>query len=281
MANRTWIILDVHYLCWRAFYTTGHLSFREVKTGVIYGVMRDIFDLHELFHTTSIAFCFDSRKSKRKELFPKYKAKRHGAAKDDEEVDEALIQTKLELVNQIENLRLNYLPRMGYKNIFCSPGYESDDIMASIAMNAKSSDDIFLITADNDMLQCLDDNVSIYNPHTKKTTTVMSFMKEWKVNPSKWPVVKCIAGCKTDEVPGVKGVGEKTAVKFIRNELKQTTKAYRAIVSQNGKTIRRRNAALVTLPFEGTPLYELWDDKLSKEGWREVAQELGIKSLKP
>ncbi|GAH00618.1 unnamed protein product, partial [marine sediment metagenome] len=97
--------------------------------------------------------------------------------------------------------------------------------------------------------------------------------------PREWKLVKALAGCSTDGIPGVKGVGEKTAIKYLTSQLKETTKACQAIISKEGIKIFKRNLKLVALPFKGTNVFKLKKDKLSKEGWIKVTKTLGMKSL--
>ena len=109
--------------------------------------------------------------------------------------------------------------------------------------------------------------------------TLQGFKKQYQIIPDQWGLVKCIAGCVTDEVPGIKGIGEKTVIKYLTGELKETTKAFKKIEKQKTKYIKR-NYPLVVLPLEGTDNFKLRKDKISKEGWNEVVEKLGLKSIK-
>ena len=80
------LILDSPYLCHRAKYMTGALSFGENATGVIYGFLKSLSGFQSLFNTSNFVFCWDSNTSKRREIYPEYKANR----KDKEYTDERL-----------------------------------------------------------------------------------------------------------------------------------------------------------------------------------------------
>lgn len=269
-----WLVLDVHYLCHRAFHTSQNLTFKDKPTGVIFGFLKSITSLKDEFQTDNVVFCFEHRTLFRRDVYPPYKRKRHTETKTEEE-----IQIRKDFAIQISELRMRYLPKIGFKNIFAYRGMESDDTMAAIAANADPNDEIVLITADGDLLQCLRPNVTMYSPTQRKLHTVQSFESKYGIPPRKWAIVKAIAGCTSDEVEGIKGVGEATALKFLKKELKETTKAYQSIVSAEGKAIVRRNRSLVQLPYEGCPVPTLVQDKVDRAGWIEVCGMLGMKSI--
>jgi len=276
---KTWLVLDVHYLCHRAFHSTQSLSFKDRPTGVVFGFLKSISALKDEFETDRIIFCFESRHLLRRDIYPSYKQKRNTTERTDEE------RVAYEgLALQISELRRRYLPRIGFKNIFSFRGYESDDVMAEIARSSYCEDDrkdeeIVLVTADNDMLQCLSSNVRMYSPQKRKLMTDVWFQKHYGIKPSQWAMVKAIAGCSSDEVEGIKGVGELTALKYVRRELPTASVAYQAITSPKGKEIVRRNRTLVELPYKGCPTPDLIEDEVDRGGWREVCGMLGMRSI--
>ena len=81
--------------------------------------------------------------------------------------------------------------------------------------------------------------------------------------------VKALAGCGSDEVPGIKGIGEITACKYLKNQLKETTAAYKKIVDGKEEATKR-NIPLVKLPFDGTPVCKLVEDKFDAEATKEL-----------
>ena len=271
---KTWLVLDVSFLCYRAFHTTKHLSHQGKATGVTFGFLKSITALKDEFQTDRVAFCFDSSDSLRRDIFPAYKRKRHSRPLTPEQ-EEELISMGI----QIKALRTCHLRKIGFMNVFCFPGYESDDIMAKIAETLPEDEEAILVTADSDLLQCLRPNVTIYSPAKQKMLTEGWFFKEYGFAPRKWAVVKAVGGCRTDEVPGVRGVAELTAIRFLRGQLKETSKAYLSILSPEGKAVVRRNRRLVQLPFEGCPTPLLQEDQITEKGWKEVCSALGMKSI--
>lgn len=272
---KTYLILDVHYLAHRAFYTMGTLSHGDVKTGVIYGFLKEIIALKEAFGSDDVVFCFDSKNSKRKDLFPDYKKKRHSKDRTAEE-----LKALAEFRQQIVMLRKEYLATIGYRNVFWKDGYESDDIIASVSAAIPDDDEGIIITADKDLYQLIRPNVIFHNPDKRRTVTLQSFVATYGIQPKQWARVLALAGCKTDEVPGIAGIGTKTAISYILGTLKPTSKKYAAIKSEEGLKTMRRNKPLVLLPFEGVGTFELQKDAVTKEGWRTVTEALGMKSLR-
>jgi len=271
---KRWLILDVHYLCHRAFHTTHGLTHNEKATGVVLQFLKSIASLKDELRSDRIAFCFEHPHLFRRDVYPTYKQKRKTVERTDEE--KVAYQG---LVLQISELQKRYLPKIGFKNIFASQGMESDDVMAEIAATYGKDDEVVLVTADHDLYQCLAPNVMIYNPQKQMLLTEEWFVNKYGIRPGQWAVVKAIAGCLSDEVEGIRGVGEITALKYVRQELKHDSKVYKSIVSQEGRRIVRRNKQLVKLPYEGCPTPLLVDDKIDRKGWAEVCRLLGMKSI--
>jgi len=257
---KTWLFLDVNYLAHRAFYSTGHLTYKEIKTGVIYGVLRDILNLQELHCTNRVAFCFDSKASKRKALYPAYKGTRATKYKEMEKDEK---RTWDEFREQIQLMRREYLPSLGYQNVFCQKGYEADDLIASLCLNLEPEAHAIIVSADSDLLQCLTDRVSMWNPVKSQMMTSGAFRKKYGVDPIQWSQVKAIAGCKSDDIKGIHGVGDKTACGWLRGKVKAGSKTYQKI--SDGLAVHNQNIGLTRLPFPGTKPMTLVRDKLDRQ----------------
>ena len=272
--NKKYLILDCNYLCHRAKHTTGDLTYDGNATGIIYSLLRSLSGYQDLFDTSDFVFCFDSKTSKRKEIYPEYKASR------EREYTQEEIEYDRTFRKQIKKLRTTYLPMIGFRNIFIQKGYESDDLMAEICLHIKPDDEAIIITSDKDLYQCISGNVFCYNPQTNKRMTLQRFKKEYEILPELWSLVKAIAGCSTDNIKGIEGIGEKRATQYINLQLKSESKVYKSIKSKAGYKIINRNLKLVALPMEGTQGCKLRRDKLSESGWKEVCKLLGMKSIK-
>lgn len=270
---KTWLLIDTNNLCHRAFYATGGLSYNNTPTGVLYGVFGAIMQLEGEFPKARMVFAFDKgRKSHRRTLYTPYKKRRRTKT-------EAEKQKYKDLYKQINILRKKYLKKIGFRNVLSKSGFEADDIIARLCQSLRR-DKVIIISSDEDFYQLLTtDNVSMWNPRTKAMWTRSRFKEVYGIDPEQWVMVKAMCGCSTDEVCGIRGVGERTAIDFLRNKLSTKTKKYNSIVCKEGKSIIRRNIPLVQLPFDGTPIFRLRKDK--KLNWSVVLQELGIKSLHP
>jgi DNA polymerase-1 len=268
----TWLILDCDYLCYRAFHSTGELAHGGIPTGVIYGFLKEVMSLQDRFCTNRVAFCFDYGEPKRKTLLPGYKEKRKQVKYTPEQ-----IQARVEMKRQVANLRTTILHRLGYNNVFAADGYEADDMIASVVRYTRRNDnDAVIVTADKDMYQLLRPGVVAYNPQQDNTTTHYSLLEKYGVRPEWWATVKALAGCDTDNVPGIRGVGELTACRYINKQLTlNTTKKIDAVAPE----IIERNMPLVRIPFPGTPEFEPKADQFNPKEWRALCRELGMASL--
>ncbi len=274
MNNSTLLLIDVSNLAYRAFHTTGDLSFEGIKTGVVYGLFRDVLILQELYQTKRIAFCFDGGCRARRNIFPGYKFGRRRESMDEEE-----IEARDCLYRQIDLLRTDYLSAIGFRNVFCQSGYEADDVIASICKGLPAGDRATIVSTDADLYQLLVcSRIDIWNPQRKKPITENSFRSEHGISPTLWAQVKAIAGCSGDGVPGFEGVGEKTAIKFLLGSLKPESKAFKKIVT--GYQVRERNLKLVLLPFPGTEKFEIKTDEVTEKRWDWMLNELSMKKLR-
>ena len=267
--NKITIIMDCNYVCYvNKFAMSKGLSYKGSRTEIIFGFLRHIHELARHFETKQFAFCWDSRKSLRKEIYPEYKANRRiNQTSEDIELDKiAYLQ-----FNEIKDVVLS---KIGFKNIFEKEGYESDDIIASIVKNNQGR--FIVISSDNDLFQLLN-HCSLYNISKKSLTTKIIFEREHSISVEKWHLVKTIAGCSSDNVNGIPGIGEKTAIKYLKGLLKTGTKA--SAIESMGE-IFKRNIGLVTLPFDGIGTFNMkFDETFAEKDFIEVCENYGFESF--
>lgn len=278
--TQPWLVLDVNYLCHRARYTMGELTWKGAATGVIYGFLQSVIHLQKRFDTDRVVFCFDSRFSKRKKLYPAYKANR----KNRKPMTNKEREFEEEFHRQIIKLRMEYLPAIGFRNILWQQGYEADDLIAvsCFEIGTFPTWEAVIVTADQDLYQCIRGNISTFNPQKNERMSLQSFYRIYHIEPKYWAIVKSIAGCSSDNIPGAKGIGEKTALKFIQGQLSATSKAFKIIRAYCLGADKKVAVKLVTLPLAGTKTVHLRaDNRISKESWDAVCKHLGFKTLHP
>lgn len=280
------IFFDSSWCCYRARFALGNkLSFKDEPTSVIYGFFDQIrsvcFD--KRVASNNIGLFFDSRRSFRKEFFPAYKEKRN--QKSEEELAERAVMHE-----QIDRLKTEILPDCGFP-CYEQTGLESDDLMAQAALQSTETGGV-IITADEDLLQCISDTVHWFNPASGmngKYLDTSAMIHEKTVGPNDWCYVKCLSGCNSDCVPGVEipkktseskqfHVGEKTAIDHVWKLLKPGAKLD-AINSTKGKLTIARNLKLVKLPHKCTKELNLQEPAYQPGRFFEWCKKLGFYSF--
>ncbi len=272
--SKTWLLIDSNNLCYRAFFSMGALSHNDIPTGVLYGFFRDILSLQQEFGSENFVFCFDLGESFRMNHLPTYKSSREKIRQKytDEEREGRRI-----LLEQIRLLRTKYLQDIGFSNVLSKKGFEADDFIGSVCKNLDEDDKAVIVSGDQDFYQLITKNVVVFHPRNGNIVDKFLFKHYYGISPKQWIEVKAIAGCKSDDIPGVRGVGEKTAIKYLRGEMNTATETYRRI--RKSKDLKSKNLPIVRLPYLGTPEIELQEDTVTKKKWKLVMKELGMRSL--
>ena len=264
------IILDCNWICYRAAFGMSNLSYDNKQVHIIFDFIRQLLVLAKKFDCSNFVFCFDSRNSWRKIYSPIYKSNRHKDLTPEQEAD--LVDT----FRQMVDLRQIVLPYMGFRNIFYQSGYEADDL---IAKTIKDNEGKFMVvSSDEDLFQLLDSDVNLYN--FKRILSYADFCETYKILPIQWPEVKAIAGCSGDNVIGIRGIGEKSAAKYLTGKLKGKSKE--GIESIEGCRIKAFNLPLVLLPFNGKkPLRscQIVPDEISEDRFSSMFGQYGFRSF--
>ena len=199
----TLTIIDTFGFLFSNYYALPYLKAKNgTPTGMITGFVNFISNLGRDYKTDYILFSVDSKgKNFRNEIYPEYKANRSEAPQD--------LKTQLPIA-------LELIKEMGFKSIE-KEGYESDDIIASITNVAKKKGiKVIIVTHDKDMYQLIDDDkVVIFDPRKKIFINEEEAYKKFGVHPKDFINFQALLGDSSDNVPGVKGVGIKTAAKLI------------------------------------------------------------------
>ena len=213
------LLVDGHSLAFRSFYAfskgiDGGLTTKEgFPTSVTYGFLKSLLDNCKNISPEGVCITFDTEKPTfRHELDPNYKANR--------DVAPDVFFQDIEQLEIILEESLN-LP------IFKSPGYEADDLLGTIANDASSKGwCVNILSGDRDLFQLVDDQKDIYvlymggGPYAKSgNPTLMNengVKEKLGVAPERVVDLKALTGDSSDNIPGIKGVGPKTAINLLK-----------------------------------------------------------------
>jgi DNA polymerase-1 len=191
-------LIDGNSYVYRAYYAIRGLSnSKGFPTNAIYGFTNMLLKIIREKKPDSIVVSFDSPvPTERHRIYEKYKAQRP--------------ETPGDLVEQLPYIR-KIISAFNIK-IFEIPGYEADDIIGTIAKKVASEEiDVFIVTADKDMLQLVNNKVKIYDPMKDKILDERYTKERFGVVPERITEFMALTGDTVDNIPGIKGVGEKTA----------------------------------------------------------------------
>ncbi|MFD1267068.1 5'-3' exonuclease [Paenibacillus motobuensis] len=204
------LLVDGMALMFRAFYASAATGYiRRTKEGLptnaVYGFMRYFWDAVQKFGPTHIACCWDlGSKTFRTEQFSAYKGNRSDAPD--------------ELIPQFSVIR-EVMDSLGIPNI-SSPGFEADDCIGSLSVKFSEDMEVFVLTGDHDMLQLVTDRTSVIimkkGHGNYMVYTPESLMEEKQLRPAQIIDMKGLMGDPSDNYPGVRGIGEKTAMKLVQ-----------------------------------------------------------------
>jgi len=277
LTNKIIVLVDCSGVAWSCAYKLYGLAYEGVDTGVLYGFFKKIISDFDYIHKKGynidyVVFCWDSRKSKRKELYSGYK---EGRKKVDTPEEIAFKESTYMQLSILKKFLLKY------PNGFEFDGYEADDIIATICKKYGKTNKIFIISSDNDLFQLLDMEGNIVQLIKPKEEMTGSKLKEqYNITPNKWVMVKAIAGCSSDDVPGVKNVGMKSAIKYLNRELPSTSVYYKRI-KDSLDDVYKKWKPLVKLPFDDS-LYDkinLTKASIDIGDWMKFCKKYGLKSL--
>lgn len=271
-----WVLIDISCLAYRAWYTMGGLSFEDAPTGVLFGILDQIrrVCMDPRVQSNRVVAFFDSRHSVRRDSFAEYKRGRIKKERTEEERAAFLAMKR-----QVGELRTTIFPEMGIQCLM-QKGLEADDLIARakqwcLSRNQKG----VMVTTDQDLWQCVGHHVSLFNPGKDLLITPEWLIENYGIWSFDWGVVKALAGCHSDNVPGIPGVGEKTAIRYLLKQLPDTSVRYKAINSKEGHEIFDRNQELVCLPHRASKPVRLKRPDYKPEVFFEFCRDRGFSSF--
>lgn len=228
-------LIDGNSYAYRAYYAIrGLTTSKGFPTNAIYGFINMLLKIIREKKPDGIAVSFDSPlPTERHRIFEEYKAHRP--------------ETPRELVEQMPYIR-KIIAAFNIK-IFEVPGYEADDLIGTVAKSIASEGvDIFIVTGDKDMLQLVDSGIKIYDPMKDKILDEEYIKERYGVGPERITEFMALTGDAVDNIPGIKGIGEKTAKELLSSfrsleELLSNTyvinkEKLRKLISENADMVR-------------------------------------------
>lgn len=232
----TFMLVDGMALLFRAFFATSitgqfMINSKGVPTNAINGFVKHLLTAISVHQPSHVAVCWDmGSKTFRTEMFDLYKANRSSAP--------------VELIPQFDLVK-EVVSAFDIPNIGVA-GFEADDCIGTIAKQMSSETHVSILTGDQDILQLLEENISVillkkgfgnYLVHTPDT-----FFEEKGIKPQQMVDLKALMGDPSDNYPGVKGIGEKTALKLLQQfehvegiigNLESLSKSHRSKIEQD------------------------------------------------
>ena len=195
-------LIDGSSYIYRAFYAIAHLSnSKGLPTNATYGFTQMLLKVIKEHGPDHLAVILDSKAPTfRSEAYREYKANRPA-------MPEGLTAQIPYIKKIIEGYRIATLEM---------DGYEADDLIGTIAKRMESEADVIIITGDKDILQLVNDRIQVYDPMKEKKLGVEEVIQRFGVPPEQVVDVMGLAGDATDNIPGVPGIGEKTAIRLIK-----------------------------------------------------------------
>ncbi|MEF1284859.1 DNA polymerase I [Vibrio sp. M250220] len=197
------ILIDGSSYLYRAFHAyPGTMSNGDIPTNAVYGVVNMLRSMMRQFASDRIAVVFDAKgKTFRDDMYPEYKANRPPMPDD--------------LRCQIEPLH-NVIRAMGLP-LICIPGVEADDVIGTLAYQASQEGmPVLISTGDKDMAQLVDDNITLINTMTNVVMDREGVVEKFGIPPELIIDYLALMGDKVDNIPGVPGVGDKTATALLQ-----------------------------------------------------------------
>jgi DNA polymerase-1 len=202
-AKETLYLVDGSSYIYRAYFAIRHLSSpKGFPTNALYGFTQMLLKLIKERNPGHVAVVFDlGRQTFRTEMYPEYKANRAAMPED-------LVPQIVPIKEMVRAFNIPVLEKQGF---------EADDIIGTIARKCEESGmDVVVVTGDKDLMQIVTANVTLLDTMKDKVSGIPEVLERFGVEPERVVEILGLAGDSSDNIPGVPGVGEKTALKLIQ-----------------------------------------------------------------
>ncbi|MDA2919180.1 DNA polymerase I [Desulfobacterota bacterium AH_259_B03_O07] len=277
MKEPTLYVIDGSSYIFRAYHAIRSLNTSKgFPTNAVYGFTNMIFRFLKDFEPEHLGIVFDSKgETFRNDIYPLYKANR----------DEPPDELKLQFPKIFEVVDALGLPR------FQIEGYEADDVIGTIANNSETLGiNVVVITGDKDFYQLVSDRVSLIDTMRNRKTGVKDVIDKFGVPPGKVTDIFALSGDSIDNIPGVRGIGEKTAKELIGKfgslnglfeNVDKISKRQKRLIEEN-KENALLSKRLVTIKTDVPIKFRLDDcryEGFDREKLVKIFEELEFKSL--
>ena len=258
---KTVTVIDTFGFLFRAYYALPPLkSSTGFPTGLLTGFMNFVSNIGKDFQTDYLVFALDSKgPTFRHDIYTEYKAQRPDVPAD--------------LLAQLP-VAIDFIEKMGFHTA-AKVGYEADDIIASIAHDAKDKGyEVRVVSHDKDLYQLIGDGISLFDPIKKVKISEKECYDKYGVWPKQFTDYQSLLGDSADNVPGVRGVGAKTAEALIKeygsldaiyDNLENIEKKRWQTLLTEGKELAYISKELVTLHTDAHAIEDIEKLNLPKE----------------
>lgn len=200
---QTIILIDTFGFLFRSFYALPPLRNKDgFPTGLLMGFANLLMNVYRDNNIDYVIFALEGENNYRKKIYPQYKATRQELPQD------LLLQLPI---------AIGWIEKMGLKSISME-GYEADDVIASLSQQAvKKGFNVEIWSHDKDLYQLIDENIYLFDPIKKIQIREEQCFLKFGVYPKDFIEYQSLVGDSSDNVPGVEGIGPKTAQKIIQN----------------------------------------------------------------
>lgn len=278
--SKSLVLFDAYHYLHRAYHALPELSNKQGQpVGAVLGFAKTILKLLKKLKPAYFAVCWDSQPIARLTLDPNYKANRGETPND--------LRSQIALARKF--IHMWGLPELS------AEGVEADDLMASAALSASQKGiEVILVSSDKDLMQLVDGRIRVYLEHKEEWMDAAKVEGKFGVPPERLRDYFALVGDATDNIPGIPGVGPKTAQSLLQkfsgvesllaaagNPQAGMPEKIRANLLSHGERLKI-NKTLVTLDTSLTKAWTPEDFEVPKQaqpGFKETLMELGFASL--
>ena len=252
--RKTILVIDGNNLSYRQSVVSELHTSTGIATSVIYSILKGLTSFINKFDAFNFVICWDTHRSRRRlALFPGYKSGRRKERTPEEQEWYTGFIAQIQMTRKV--LDFLKIPQVSVDHV------EADDLMALLGGILSKKFEVILVSTDKDLLQCVVPNVSVYNPFKKKLFTYENCLETIGLTAEQYLFARALMGDGSDSIPGIKGVGEKTAFEMVKtlripnleflkmfiSTCEKKKKVYDKVVSETA--LIERNLKLMRLPM--------------------------------